>query len=65
MKSRNGGNGMTDEQVKTFVDRYIPGYVFFGGTKSMVPVTSNPPWDTRGLRITIGKERETCRIERF
>ncbi|KJA27791.1 hypothetical protein HYPSUDRAFT_34939 [Hypholoma sublateritium FD-334 SS-4] len=30
MKSVNGGRGMTDEDVKRFVDRYIPGYVFFG-----------------------------------
>ncbi|KZV83133.1 P-loop containing nucleoside triphosphate hydrolase protein [Exidia glandulosa HHB12029] len=30
MKSRNGGVGMSDDQVKGFVDRYIPGYVFFG-----------------------------------
>ncbi|KAH0829167.1 P-loop containing nucleoside triphosphate hydrolase protein [Lanmaoa asiatica] len=30
MKAKNGGRGMTDVQVKTFVDRYIPGYVFFG-----------------------------------
>ncbi|KAK7045540.1 hypothetical protein VNI00_007372 [Paramarasmius palmivorus] len=36
MKARNGGKGMTDAAVKlfsvfnSFVDRYIPGYVFFG-----------------------------------
>ncbi|KAF5348703.1 hypothetical protein D9758_006779 [Tetrapyrgos nigripes] len=30
MKARNGGKGMTDAAVKLFVDRYIPGYVFFG-----------------------------------
>lgn len=30
MKARNGGTGMSDNQVKAFVDRYIPGYVFFG-----------------------------------
>ncbi|KAL1678232.1 P-loop containing nucleoside triphosphate hydrolase protein [Schizophyllum commune] len=29
MKAKNGGKGMTDEAVKKFVDRYIPGYVFF------------------------------------
>ncbi|GLB37741.1 putative P-loop containing nucleoside triphosphate hydrolase protein [Lyophyllum shimeji] len=30
MKAANGGRGMSDEAVKSFVDRYIPGYVFFG-----------------------------------
>ncbi|ETW74890.1 hypothetical protein HETIRDRAFT_14326, partial [Heterobasidion irregulare TC 32-1] len=30
MKDKNGGQGMSDEQVKAFVDRYIPGYHFFG-----------------------------------
>ncbi|KAL0072485.1 hypothetical protein AAF712_000248 [Marasmius tenuissimus] len=30
MKRFNGGKGMSDEAVKLFVDRYIPGYVFFG-----------------------------------
>ncbi|KAH9485522.1 putative ATP-dependent kinase TDA10 [Psilocybe cubensis] len=30
MKSRNGGKGMSDTAVQSFVDRYIPGYVFFG-----------------------------------
>uniref|UniRef100_A0A0W0F105 N-acetyltransferase domain-containing protein n=1 Tax=Moniliophthora roreri TaxID=221103 RepID=A0A0W0F105_MONRR len=30
MKAKNGGKGMTDAAVKLFVDRYIPGYVFFG-----------------------------------
>ncbi|TFY58449.1 hypothetical protein EVG20_g8148 [Dentipellis fragilis] len=30
MKAKNGGKGMSDEQVKAFVDRYIPGYHFFG-----------------------------------
>ncbi|KAF9268634.1 P-loop containing nucleoside triphosphate hydrolase protein [Marasmius fiardii PR-910] len=30
MKCLNGGKGMSDAAVKLFVDRYIPGYVFFG-----------------------------------
>ncbi|TFK51076.1 P-loop containing nucleoside triphosphate hydrolase protein [Heliocybe sulcata] len=29
MKAKNGGKGMSDDAVKSFVDRYIPGYVFF------------------------------------
>ncbi|KAF9653613.1 P-loop containing nucleoside triphosphate hydrolase protein [Thelephora ganbajun] len=63
MKAQNGGKGMTDDQVISFVDRYIPGYVFFGDTiengyadehGQVVP----PPWRGNALRILIGAERE-------
>lgn len=30
MKEKNGGRGMTDEQVRAFVDRYMPTYEVFG-----------------------------------
>ncbi|KAA1470539.1 P-loop containing nucleoside triphosphate hydrolase protein [Dentipellis sp. KUC8613] len=50
MKAKNGGKGMSDEQVKAFVDRYIPGYHFFGhgirvggiDPRTETPVV--PPW---------------------
>lgn len=41
---------MTDEQVKVFVDRYIPGYHFFGdgilvgGTDPRSGKSIRPPW---------------------
>ncbi|OBZ69935.1 putative ATP-dependent kinase TDA10 [Grifola frondosa] len=59
MKARNGGKGMTDTQVEAFVDRYIPGYVFFGdgvtqGTVNDEGEVELPPWVGRGLRIQIG-----------
>ncbi|KAI0258862.1 hypothetical protein BC834DRAFT_909346 [Gloeopeniophorella convolvens] len=50
MKAKNGGKGMTDEQVESFIDRYIPGYHFFGmGIESggHDPHTGSrlcPPW---------------------
>lgn len=50
MKARNGGKGMTDEQVKVFIDRYIPGYHFFGdgiiggGTDPRSGKPIRPPW---------------------
>ncbi|EIN06685.1 P-loop containing nucleoside triphosphate hydrolase protein [Punctularia strigosozonata HHB-11173 SS5] len=70
MKSRNGGKGMSDEQIEAFVDRYIPGYVFFsdGVTNGMLlPDGSRqpPPWKGRGLRITIGETRELVNVEKF
>ncbi|EGO26260.1 hypothetical protein SERLADRAFT_463124 [Serpula lacrymans var. lacrymans S7.9] len=48
MKSRNGGKGMSDEQVKRFVDRYIPGYVFFGDGV------------TKGLEADVKAEEGKC-----
>ncbi|VDB95937.1 unnamed protein product [Peniophora sp. CBMAI 1063] len=50
MKAQNGGKGMTDEQVKRFIDRYIPGYHFFGRgvvAGGVLPATGErvwPPW---------------------
>ncbi|KAI0313025.1 P-loop containing nucleoside triphosphate hydrolase protein [Amylostereum chailletii] len=71
MKAKNGGKGMTDEQVKLFIDRYIPGYHFFGDgvTEGGVDPTTGarliPPWvqgstsgGPRMLRVTIGEARE-------
>ncbi|KIJ65926.1 hypothetical protein HYDPIDRAFT_87458 [Hydnomerulius pinastri MD-312] len=70
MKATNGGRGMTDEQVKTFVDRYIPGYVFFGDgvTRGSVDEAGRgkaPTWSGRGLVVTIGSERELLEISKF
>jgi len=63
MKSRNGGRGMTDDQVISFVDCYIPGYVFFGDTvdngyTDEQGQTVLPPWRGNALRIFIGAGRE-------
>jgi len=50
LKARRNGQGMTDEQVKTFVDRYIPGYHFFvqtvttGGYDQQTGLHHMPPW---------------------
>ncbi|TBU31140.1 P-loop containing nucleoside triphosphate hydrolase protein [Dichomitus squalens] len=70
MKARNGGKGMTDEQVEAFVDRYIPGYVFFGdgvteGFEESPGHRKLPPWIGRGLRIQIGESREVLRVDNF
>jgi len=77
MKAKNGGKGMTDEQVKTFVDRYIPGYHFFGrgvrngGADPDSGCDLIPPWisgngvDSRLLQIIIGEARQVLRVERL
>ncbi|KAF8484094.1 P-loop containing nucleoside triphosphate hydrolase protein, partial [Gautieria morchelliformis] len=66
MKASNGGIGMTDEQVISFVDRFIPGYIFFGhGVKQGASVEARPPWVGNGLCVTIGEEREVLETELF
>jgi len=53
MKSGNGGKGMTDEEVETFVDRYMPAYELYKGTDGRCG----------GLRLVFGEEREVLRVE--
>ncbi|KAI6116022.1 P-loop containing nucleoside triphosphate hydrolase protein [Pisolithus sp. B1] len=68
MKARNGGKGMTDEQVKAFVDRYIPGYVFFGDgvNNGLLDTEGKPPrWIGSGLVVTIGQDRELIETSKF
>ncbi|KAJ7502942.1 P-loop containing nucleoside triphosphate hydrolase protein [Mycena galericulata] len=57
MKVHNGGQGMSDEGVKTFVDRYIPGYVFFGDGPMIGFGSQHPPWIGNSLRIYINHDR--------
>ncbi|KAF8316121.1 hypothetical protein DL93DRAFT_2135297 [Clavulina sp. PMI_390] len=59
MKAKNGGRGMTDEQVKSFIDRYIPGYIFFGhgvhhGSNSE---SSNEPETGLGTAVVTDRSR--------
>ncbi|KAH8087829.1 P-loop containing nucleoside triphosphate hydrolase protein [Cristinia sonorae] len=63
MKAANGGKGMTDAQVEAFIDRYIPGYVFFGDgvTKGALLEDGTrhlPPWVGNSLQIQIDENRE-------
>ncbi|KAL1745054.1 P-loop containing nucleoside triphosphate hydrolase protein [Schizophyllum fasciatum] len=75
MKAKNGGKGMTDDAVKKFVDRYIPGYVFFsdGVTEGAIgtfegadtALTQPPSWKDRGLRLIIAPDRSVVGMEHF
>ncbi|KAI0629018.1 P-loop containing nucleoside triphosphate hydrolase protein [Trametes polyzona] len=70
MKARNGGKGMSDPQVESFVDRYIPGYVFFGdgvteGYEEAPGRRVLPPWLGHGLRLRIGENREVLGTSTF
>lgn len=67
MKEKNGGRGMTDEQVAAFVDRYIPGYVFWEDTiiKGCEYTGTSPRWLGKGLTVVIGEDREFIATSRF
>ncbi|KAI0035455.1 P-loop containing nucleoside triphosphate hydrolase protein [Vararia minispora EC-137] len=79
MKSQNGGKGMTDAQVKAFVDRYIPGYHFFGdgilhgGLDPHTGRLLTPPWTCKSdgeasskfLRVTIGGNRQVLHVDKI
>lgn len=61
-----------DCMIRSFVDRYIPGYVFFGDgvTKGLsggegAETERLPPWIGMGLSITIGDDRELLQISKF
>jgi len=68
---------MTDDQVERFIDRYIPGYIFFGdgvmhgyGTKNEEVRDGTekfgcPPWSGRGLRVTLDEKREVLDSQLF
>jgi len=58
MKAHNGGVGMSDDKVKTFVDRYIPGYVFFGDVMTKNTVHPSARWVGKGLKILLDDTRE-------
>jgi len=61
MKARNGGRGMSDAGVKSFVDRYIPGYVFFGDSLSPAAfhghVLEGLKWLGKGLTLFLDESR--------
>lgn len=69
MKAKNGGRGMTDEQVAQFVDRYIPGYVFFGDGVTRGYMHDSgieaPPWSGNGLQIQIDENRDILGVYTF
>ncbi|KAF8070749.1 P-loop containing nucleoside triphosphate hydrolase protein [Lyophyllum atratum] len=62
MKAANGGRGMSVEAVKAFVDRYIPGYVFFG---DILPTSAKPRWAGKSLKLLIDEQRQQLGVEPF
>ncbi|WVR05042.1 hypothetical protein IAU60_002054 [Kwoniella sp. DSM 27419] len=58
MKAKNGGKGMTDEQVHKFVERYMPGYELW---KEGI-WAKGTGWEGKGLRIKYGKARDVMEV---
>ncbi|KAF5355147.1 hypothetical protein D9756_005452 [Leucocoprinus leucothites] len=65
MKAKNGGRGMSDEAVKGFVDRYIPGYVFFGDTSPEHTSIAPPRWLGKSLTVVIEDQRTFLKAVEF
>jgi len=68
MKAHNGGRGMSDASVKSFVDRYIPGYIFYGDSCS--PSTlheqpEGPKWIGKGLTLFLDESRTVIKATSF
>ncbi|WFD29376.1 glycerate 3-kinase [Malassezia sp. CBS 17886] len=56
-KARNGGRGMTDAEVWTFVQRFLPTYEAFD-----VDVRTQTRWPNRTLWIGIGPDRSVEKV---
>ncbi|KAF7973967.1 hypothetical protein HWV62_13940 [Athelia sp. TMB] len=63
MKSLNGGRGMTDEEIKAFVERYMPGYELWNG--GVTEGEHAAAWRGNGYRLVFGKDRDVTRVEEF
>lgn len=53
-----------------FIDRYIPGYVFFGdgityGELGEDGIRHPPPWIGKGLCIQIDENRDVINVSKF
>ncbi|WFD37515.1 glycerate 3-kinase [Malassezia japonica] len=59
MKKANGGKGMSDAQVYSFVQRYLPSYELF-----CQDLRQPNPWTGRCLCMDVGADREASSIQR-
>lgn len=59
MKAANGGNGMTDDQVHQFVERYMPAYELWAPGV----LNSDAPWAGHVVRLGFGEDREILSFE--
>lgn len=65
---REKGTGMTDEQVKIFVDGYYPAYeLYLDGVREGVfkGKNSEEEWKGKQLRLVVGKDRRVVQVEKI
>ncbi|KAB8303220.1 hypothetical protein EYC80_004667 [Monilinia laxa] len=65
---REKGTGMTDEQVKIFVDAYYPAYeLYLDGVREGIfkeAATREEEWKGKQLRLVVGKDRRVVDVEK-
>jgi len=54
-----------DENVPRFVDRFIPGYIFFENPSAPTAKAYQPPWNGKGLKILVDENRVPVGTEKF
>lgn len=61
MMAKNGGKGMTDDQVRRFIERYMPGYeLFLEGVRAQ-----GTRWKTKGMQLVLSKTRDIVQSTPF
>lgn len=66
MKRDNGGLGMTDEEVRRFVERYMPGYQVWGASRraNSDDKQSDECWGRLGsLELRLGQDRRVLDVQ--
>lgn len=57
------GSGMTDDQVRSFVDGYYPAYELYTDTlREGVFTGTRPDWQGRQLRLIVGQDRKVREV---
>jgi len=52
-------------ETSSFIDRYMPGYIFFDPPSASRREGDPPPWLGKGLRILLGEDRCPVKTEIF
>merc|ERR1712137_535944 len=63
MKSQNGGIGMSDDQIKQFISRYMPMYEIYNDEQ--LKTESDGNWKGKGLKILINQSRLPIKVSKF